>query len=399
MDDRPDHSPPPDAPDSQERATEAKLCDYIEGDLAAAGRAEIERHLAASPRHRQLVADLRRQRAALRELPTPAAPPEVAEAVLGQLERSALLDAGRHDFAGSTVSIRWTRVLAVAAVALLAVGLTIAAIELLPGKTHTSTVALSEKPERPEAASGARESAAARGKVRAFGLSAGEGGGAESEFGGATAAPPSSGYYSAVAPLSPVAEAGRTRAVAPLVLMVSTDDLRSADAQVKGYLTGNSIPFEVESPQPDYVFGASPASVRLLMKLAETHLSPPARTEAMKYKSAQAAQPQQVARQQNAQLYAADESPLQGQTAAAAKDRPADERTFYARQMTLAQTHALADSLNRPAAEMGRAGATSREADLKNEATTHPAAFDVVIVLQSPAGPASDPASRPATSP
>ena len=401
MDDRPDHSPPPDAPDSQERATEAKLCDYLEGDLDAAGRAEIERHLAASPRHRQLVADLRRQRAALRDLPTPAAPPEVAEAVLGQVERSALLDAGRHDFAGSTVSIRWTRVLAVAAVALLAVGLTIAAIELLPGKTQTSTVALSEKLERPEPASAAPEPTTARDKPRARDLPAapGAGGGDASAVVRAAAVPPERGLSDAITPLPPVAEAGTARAVAPLVLLVSTDDLRSADAQVKGYLTGNSIPFEVEPPQPAYVFGASPASIRLLTKLAETHLSPPARTEAMKYKSAQAAQPQQVARQQNAQLYAADESPLQGQTAAAAKDRPADERTFYARQMTLAQTHALADSLNRPAAEMGRAGATSREADLKNEATTHPAAFDVVIVLQSPAGPASEPSSQPTTLP
>ena len=34
---------------------EAKLCAYVDGELDAAGRAEIEQHLAANPQHRALV--------------------------------------------------------------------------------------------------------------------------------------------------------------------------------------------------------------------------------------------------------------------------------------------------------------------------------------------------------
>ena len=322
--------------------------------------------------------------------------------MLGQVERSALLDAGRHDFAGSTVSIRWTRVLAVAAVALLAVGLTIAAIELLPGKTQTSTVALSDKPERPEAASAAREPTEARDKPRARDLPAapGAGGGDASAVVRAAAVPPERGLSDTITPPPPVAEAGTARAVAPLVLLVSTDDLRSADAQVKGYLTGNSIPVRGRAAAAGVCVRRQPRQRPAAHEAGRVApvAAGPNRGNELPVRSGRHSPSRSLA-SRTPSFTPPTSPPLQGQTAAAAKDRPADERTFYARQMTLAQTHALADSLNRPAAEMGRAGATSREADLKNEATTHPAAFDVVIVLQSPAGPASDPASRPATSP
>ena len=40
--------------DSQENI-EARLCDYIEGELDSAGRAEIEQHLDATPEHRELI--------------------------------------------------------------------------------------------------------------------------------------------------------------------------------------------------------------------------------------------------------------------------------------------------------------------------------------------------------
>ena len=48
---------------------EAKLCAYIDGDLDAQGRAEIEKHLAANPQHRGLIEQLSKQRDLLRQLP------------------------------------------------------------------------------------------------------------------------------------------------------------------------------------------------------------------------------------------------------------------------------------------------------------------------------------------
>ena len=60
--------------DSQENI-EAKLCDYIEGELDATGRAEIEQHLDATPEHRELIARLVQQRTYLRGLPRASAPP------------------------------------------------------------------------------------------------------------------------------------------------------------------------------------------------------------------------------------------------------------------------------------------------------------------------------------
>ena len=48
---------------------EAKLCAYVDGELDAAGRAEIEAHLAANPQHRELLTELMAQRELLRELP------------------------------------------------------------------------------------------------------------------------------------------------------------------------------------------------------------------------------------------------------------------------------------------------------------------------------------------
>src|SRR5439155_24183600 len=70
---------------------EAKLCAYVDGALDAAGRAEIEAHLAANPQHRQLMAELSDQRSLLRDLPHAKAPQDLLESVQTQLERSVLL--------------------------------------------------------------------------------------------------------------------------------------------------------------------------------------------------------------------------------------------------------------------------------------------------------------------
>jgi anti-sigma factor RsiW len=64
---------------------EAKLAAYVDGELDASERAEIEQHLAANPQHRKLIEELRVARQYLRQLPREQAPPDVAEALNAQL--------------------------------------------------------------------------------------------------------------------------------------------------------------------------------------------------------------------------------------------------------------------------------------------------------------------------
>ena len=96
--------------------SEAKLLAYIEGDLDADARAEIERHLEANPHHREMLDDLARTRDLVRWLPKESAPPELLEQVQSQLERTSLLDES-HGREGGTLRInRWPQIRAVAAV-------------------------------------------------------------------------------------------------------------------------------------------------------------------------------------------------------------------------------------------------------------------------------------------
>src|SRR5450432_2364325 len=87
-------------------ATEAKLCAYLEGELAPQDRAEIEQHLAANPQHRQLLGDLAKTREWMRLIPRESSPVDLAEAFQGQMERSMLLDESSGRGARFS-SIRW----------------------------------------------------------------------------------------------------------------------------------------------------------------------------------------------------------------------------------------------------------------------------------------------------
>ncbi|HSZ58463.1 MAG TPA: zf-HC2 domain-containing protein [Tepidisphaeraceae bacterium] len=107
---------------------EAKLCAYIDGELDAEGRVEIERHLEANPQHRRLLESLRATRDLIKWLPREAAPSEVAETLNGQLERSVLLDDATETLGPSI----WPRVLAAAAIVLLTAGLFAAVYFTLP---------------------------------------------------------------------------------------------------------------------------------------------------------------------------------------------------------------------------------------------------------------------------
>ncbi len=77
---------------------EAMLCAYIEGDLDAAGRAQIEKHLQDHPQHRKLIQELSAMRDLVRGLPRVKAPMEIGESLRGKVERSILLgDSGETE--------------------------------------------------------------------------------------------------------------------------------------------------------------------------------------------------------------------------------------------------------------------------------------------------------------
>src|SRR5215469_10558560 len=107
---------------------EAKLCAFIDGELDAEGRVEIEKHLEANPQHRRLLESLKATRDLLKWLPRENAPPEVAETLNGQLERSVLLD-DENPTLGPSI---WPRVFAAAAIVLLTAGLFAAVYFTLP---------------------------------------------------------------------------------------------------------------------------------------------------------------------------------------------------------------------------------------------------------------------------
>jgi hypothetical protein len=123
---------------------EAKLAAYLDGELDAVDRAEIEQYLAANPQHRQLIDELARDRDWLRGLPREAAPPEVAETLSAHLERAALLGDVDIGVSGGSMRIgRWPQVRAIAAVMLVTVGLAAVVYSILPApKTPAPTVAI-----------------------------------------------------------------------------------------------------------------------------------------------------------------------------------------------------------------------------------------------------------------
>src|SRR6187399_1104125 len=103
---------------------EAKLAAYVDGELDAAGREEIEKHLATNAQHRQLISELMQQRDLLRSLPRESAPPEVSETVNAQLERAVLLGDVDGDVDVSSMRIGyWPQVRAMAAVLIFTVSL------------------------------------------------------------------------------------------------------------------------------------------------------------------------------------------------------------------------------------------------------------------------------------
>ncbi|MCY2954505.1 MAG: zf-HC2 domain-containing protein [Planctomycetota bacterium] len=131
---------------------EAKLCGFVDGELNAEERAEIESHLAANPSHRTLIQELIAQRGLLRDLPREGAPGDLSEPLQGQLEREALL--GSDLVVESALALRmrrWPQGLAVAAIVLLAIGLGAAVYFVLP-PSHPEVAMLSSPADLGEVA-------------------------------------------------------------------------------------------------------------------------------------------------------------------------------------------------------------------------------------------------------
>jgi hypothetical protein len=111
-------------------ATEAKLCAYLEGELSASERVEIEQHLKANPQHRQLLADLARTRDWMRSIPRETSPVDLGEVFQGQVERSMLLDDSADPSSGMSIN-RWPQYLLVAAITVLTLGLGVVLVAIL----------------------------------------------------------------------------------------------------------------------------------------------------------------------------------------------------------------------------------------------------------------------------
>jgi hypothetical protein len=139
---------------------ESKLCAYIDGELDPEGRAEIEKHLEANPQHRRLLESLKATRDLLRWLPREPAPPELAETLNGQLERSVLLD-----YDGESLRPRiFPRIFAAAAIIILTAGLAAAVYFALP-KSHRNATQIAvnngtEQAKQPGASGGLADATA-----------------------------------------------------------------------------------------------------------------------------------------------------------------------------------------------------------------------------------------------
>jgi len=71
---------------------EAMLCAYVEGDLDAAGKSRIEKHLQDNPQHKKLLDELVSMRELVRALPRAEAPIDLEESLRQKVERSMLLE-------------------------------------------------------------------------------------------------------------------------------------------------------------------------------------------------------------------------------------------------------------------------------------------------------------------
>src|SRR5580704_15162959 len=98
---------------------EAMLCAYVEGDLDAAGKAQIEKHLQDHPQHRKLLDELVAMRELVRGLPRAKAPMDVGDSLRQKVERSMLLEDAAVAAPEMQQADRWPQFFGIAAIFLL----------------------------------------------------------------------------------------------------------------------------------------------------------------------------------------------------------------------------------------------------------------------------------------
>src|SRR4051812_44411878 len=126
---------------------EAQLCAYIDGELDAKGRAEIEKHLANNPQHQRLIAGLIESRAMMRALPRERAPEDILESVQHSLERSVLLaDVEDDAITMPRRIVRGSHMMLAAASVLLTIGLGVVIYYALPSSGRQGEVAIVPPP-------------------------------------------------------------------------------------------------------------------------------------------------------------------------------------------------------------------------------------------------------------
>ena len=113
------------------RTVDERITAYLDDELSSSERAEVDRLLNDSPPLRQKLEQMRKLRTLLNELPRHSAPPELADSVLGDLERQMLLSDDLDNPPGTGSPGRWSRYLAVAAVLVLSAGVGFAVYNML----------------------------------------------------------------------------------------------------------------------------------------------------------------------------------------------------------------------------------------------------------------------------
>ncbi|MCC6424758.1 MAG: polysaccharide biosynthesis/export family protein [Phycisphaerales bacterium] len=244
---------------------EAKLCAYVDGELDAKGRAEIEKHLQSNPQHRKLLESLAKTHRFVAELPREKAPPEILENLQGQLERAVLLgDVGGDESDGVMRISRWPQITSLAAIVMLTVGLGVILYFMLPPlsrqpdtysivqETPATKPVESPQPVLREAAAPKdheqNESAAPAALMsRNTSSSAGE----RAEQGELDAIQVVRRRLSAAAKTE-----GSSLAQPQVLLVVNTDDPSTTQRQLLGYLQNNQIQWnavgqEIATTRPD----------------------------------------------------------------------------------------------------------------------------------------------------
>ena len=146
---------------SKDEKIREQLSAYLDGELSPAEAQKVEQAIEADPALGEELAELRRLRDLLGQLPTVHAPAELAETILQQAERDSLIV--EPPSSESPSRFRWVRYLAIAAVLVLAacIGVVIVS-ELWSKAARRPPITLAHRGEKPTLASEAAETSGVR---------------------------------------------------------------------------------------------------------------------------------------------------------------------------------------------------------------------------------------------